>query len=63
MFSFAYLEEKAFEDVLGVESISTMKLLRLAAGQGISIVTINQQNISSVLPRTKRGQPLNCEIG
>ncbi len=45
----SYLEEKAFEDVLGVESISTMKLLRIAAGQGISIVTINQQNIGTVL--------------
>ena len=45
----SYLEEKAFEDVLGVESISTMKLLRLAAAQGISIVTVNQQNIGAVL--------------
>ena len=44
----SYLEEKAFEDVLGVESISTMKLLRLAAGQGIIIVTINQHHISIV---------------
>ncbi len=51
----SYLEEKAFEDVLGVESISTMKLLRLAAAQGISIVTINQQNISSVLPTITTG--------
>ena len=51
----SYLEEKAFEDVLGVESISTMKLLRIAAGQGISIVTINQQNISSVLPTITTG--------
>ncbi|MCL5878750.1 MAG: hypothetical protein M1428_02985, partial [Deltaproteobacteria bacterium] len=51
----SYLEEKAFEDILGVESISTMKLLRLAAGQGISIVTIDQQNISTVLPTITTG--------
>ena len=44
----SYLEEKAFEDVLGVESISTMKLLRLVAALGITIVTINQQNIGAV---------------
>ncbi len=51
----SYLEEKAFEDVLGVESISTMKLLRLAVAQGITIVTINQQNIGTVLNTISTG--------
>ncbi len=43
-------EHSVFEKLHGIESVSTEKILGLANRQGIPIYTINQDNISVILP-------------
>ena len=45
-----------------VEGISTVKALKMANDQGIPIYTINQQNISSVLPQLQVDQQVKADI-
>jgi RHS repeat-associated protein len=44
------LESRVLEDNFEVDSISTAKLLGIAANQGTSILTINADNIDTLLP-------------
>jgi transglutaminase-like putative cysteine protease/pimeloyl-ACP methyl ester carboxylesterase len=44
------LENRIFEDDFQVDSVSTAKLLQLARANGNAIVTIDRNNIDSVLP-------------
>lgn len=43
-------EHGVFEQIYGIESVSTEKILSLANQQGILIYTINKDNISQILP-------------
>jgi transglutaminase-like putative cysteine protease len=43
-------EHGVFEQIYGLESVSTEKILYLANQQGIPIYTINQDNINQILP-------------
>jgi hypothetical protein len=44
------LENRVFEDDLQVESISTAKLLQIAAGNGTPLLTVDKASIDAVLP-------------
>jgi hypothetical protein len=46
----SYLEHKILENLLGIESISAVKALQIAAKNGTPIYTINKSNIDSVFP-------------
>lgn len=56
------LENRIFEDDFQVESVSTAKLLALAANSAVPLVTIDQANSAAVLPSLTVGEEVKQDI-
>ena len=56
------LENRVFEDDLKVESISTAKLLQLAAQQGNPLLTLDKGNVEALLPTLPFDEAVRADI-